>query len=159
MTTWLGRAAFAAMIAFGAGQAGAQITTVVTPPQKPAAVQREIAQRREAAQDSIARVTLTGMKEWVDSAAATLALRPDTGRSPASDTARATVSAATPTARDSTETAASAGRQPTEFREGVRAPDTATSIPTLALGGLAMIMIGIAVRRRRLGEVRANASH
>ncbi len=91
MRTWLGRGTFAAIVVFGAATAEAQITTVIeTPKRTTVAAQQAAARREEVAQDSIARITMTGMKEWVDSAAASLAIRPDTGTVPASDTAAAT---------------------------------------------------------------------
>ena len=79
MNICLGRAALAALLTFGAARANAQITTVVSPPPKRnAATQQEVVRREQAAQDSVARVTLTGMTQWVDSAAAALALsRPE----------------------------------------------------------------------------------
>ncbi len=92
----LGRAALAAMMIVGAGTAKAQITTfVASPPRKIEPAQQAAAQQREkVAQDSVARVAMTGMKEWVDSASAALAIRPDTVPT-TSDTAVGTPRAAT----------------------------------------------------------------
>ena len=93
----LGRAALAAaMMIVGAGTAKAQITTfVASPPRKNEPAQQAAAQQREkVAQDSVARVAMTGMKEWVDSASAALAIRPDTTPT-AADTALGTPRAAT----------------------------------------------------------------
>jgi len=87
MKAWLGRAACAAIVVFAAARADAQITTVMDAPKRVDAKQQAIAKREEVAQDSIARVTMTGMKEWVDSAANALAVRPDTTATPAADTA------------------------------------------------------------------------
>ena len=58
-----GRAALAAMMIVGAGIANAQITTVVAPPpRKTEPAQQAAAQQRErVVQDSVARVTMTGM--------------------------------------------------------------------------------------------------
>ena len=79
MTICLGRAALAALLTLGAAAtAHAQITTVVAQPKRNEPNQQQVAQREQAAQDSVARVTLTGMTQWVDSAAASLAVRPDT---------------------------------------------------------------------------------
>lgn len=152
MSTCLGRAAFAALIVFGAATSGAQITTVVAAPPKRAPSPQAVAQREQAAQDSIARVTLTGMKQWVDSAATALAIRPDTGAKPA-DTA-----AAVPAARPTTPEQAAPPRPSADstLREGVRAPNTATPVPTISMVGVALILLGIAVQpRRRPARVRA----
>ena len=153
----LGRAAFAAMLIAGAASANAQITTVVASPPKrnnpaqQAAVQREQA----AAQDSIARVTMTGMKEWVDSAAAALAIRPDTVPT-AADTSVGTPRAATAPTPGSRSQAPTRADSTAEFREGARAPDTATPIPAIALAGAVLIAIGVAMKRReRTATVRA----
>ena len=91
----LGRAALAAMLIAGAASANAQITTVVASPPKrnQPAQQQAAAQREQAVQDSVARVTMTGMKEWVDSAAAALAIRPDTVPTAADTTVGTTRSA------------------------------------------------------------------
>ena len=141
-------AAFAVFLTVGAVRADAQITTVIAPPKPAPEKQVEIARRQEAERDSVARVTLTDMKEWVDSAAASLALRPDTAGAP-SDTG---VAAPQPpaAARDSQSTrgARQADTTAAEFRDGARAPDTATSIPTLALAGGFMILLGFALRWR-----------
>ncbi len=140
----LGRAALcAALITFAAGSANAQITTVVATPPKRDQVSQQVAARREqAAQDSVARVTMTDMKEWVDSAAAALAIRPDTALAVA-DTAVAAPSApaphrSTPARADTT----------TEFRDAARAPNTATAAPTIVVLGVALILLGAIVRKR-----------
>jgi hypothetical protein len=91
---------------------------------------------------------MTGMKEWVDSASAALAIRPDTVPTTA-DTALGNPSAATAPAPRSDSSAAvrTSERQP-EFRDGARAPNTATAIPAIGLAGIALILAGVAVRRR-----------
>ena len=145
-----GRAALAAMMIFGAGTANAQITTVVaSPPRKAEPAQQAAAQQREkVAQDSIARVAMTGMKEWVDSASAALAIRPDTVPR-AGDTAVGTPRAATAPApkSDSSASARTAEGQP-EFKNGARAPNTATSVPAWGLAGVILILTGMAMKRR-----------
>jgi hypothetical protein len=148
--TSLGRAALAAMLIVGAGTAKAQITTVVAaPPKKTQPAQQVAAQRREqAVQDSVARVTMTGMKEWVDSASAALAIRPDTVPTTA-DTALGTPRAATsPAPRSDSSTTARTSEPTRELRTGVRAPDTATPIPAIGLAGVVMILMGVAMKRR-----------
>ena len=154
----LGRAALAAMMIVGAATANAQITTVVaSPPRKTEAAQQAAAQQRErVAQDSVARVAMTGMKEWVDSASAALAIRPDTVPTPA-DTALATPRAATAPSQksDTSATARASERQP-EFRDGARAPDTATPVPAIGLAGIVLILAGVAMKlRERTAPVRA----
>ena len=145
----LGRAALAAMLIAGAASANAQITTVVAPPPKrnEPAQQAAAAQREQAAQDSIARVTMTGMKEWVDSAAAALAIRPDTVPTTA-DTAVGTARVPSAPTPDSRSQAPTRSDSTAEFREGARAPDTATPIPAIALAGGLLIAAGVALRRR-----------
>jgi len=142
-------AALAAVFTFAAARADAQITTVVATPKQAPANQQQVAQREQAKQDSIARVTLTGMTQWVDSAAKALALSPDTGRVSASDTAIAPTSpAAAPAARADSSKARTQSAGEVEFRSGARAPNTATPIPTVALAGAAMVAVGLLVRRR-----------
>ena len=153
----LRRAALAALLTLGAASAAAaQITTVIASPKRPdTAAQQHAARVEQAAQDSIARVTLTGMTQWVDSAAAALSLRPDTGASSRTDST-AVASPAPPSTRTD-----SAAKDPSrdasaEMRDGARAPNTATSFPTIALAGVGMIVLGL-VMRRRPREARARA--
>jgi hypothetical protein len=129
----------------GAASAHAQITTVIAPSSKrnePS--QQEAARREQATQDSVARVTLTGMTEWVDSAAASLALKPDTtGAARSADSA--VVQQPTRTTTDSSKVT-NAAKGEVELRNGARAPNTATSIPTLGLVGTLLIMLGVGLR-------------
>jgi len=153
----LGRAALAAMMIVGAGTAKAQITTVVaSPPRKTEPAQQAAAQQRErVVQDSVARVAMTGMKEWVDSASAALAIRPDTVPT-AADTALGTPRTATAPAPKSDSASTRTAERSSEFRDGARAPDTATPIPTIGLAGARLILIGVAMKRReRTARVRA----
>ena len=148
MNTCLGRAALAAMLTLGAARVDAQITTVVASPKRNQPSQQEVVRREQAVQDSVARVTLTGMTQWVDSAAAALAIRPDTGAAPPpTDTSAMPRPRAAAPARPSPATPSPATPSP-EFRDGARAPNTATSIPTIALVGGVMLLIGVAVRHR-----------
>jgi len=136
--------------------APAQITTTIVPAKPSEQAKVEAARREAAQQDSVTRVTLTGMKEWVDSAASALAVRPDTTGAPS-----VTGVAAPPPPRDDnapTRTAQPTQQQPTEqpeFREGGRAPDTATPLPTLAVAGGVLIVLGVLMRRRAAAAVRA----
>src|SRR4051794_37032176 len=125
MKAWLGRAAFAAIVVFGAARADAQITTVMDPPKRVDTKQQAAAKREEVVQDSIARVTMTGMKEWVDSAATALAVRPDTTATPASDSSASSAAQGRqmPQRTDSATAAPNKQAAPTEFRDGARAPN------------------------------------
>ena len=152
MKTRLFSAAAAFLLVSGVSEARAQITTVIGPAKRAQVSPQDSARREQVAQDSIARVTLTDMKQWVDSAANALALRPDTGTAPPETptTARATATTRQePLRPDSAMTARRMESAPPEFREGARAPDTATSMPTLAILGAALIVLGLAVGRRR----------
>ena len=153
MNTWISRAAAAALVGLGAARADAQITTVIAAPKRAEANAQAAARREEVAQDSIARVTLTGMKQWVDSAAASLALRPDTGTAPA----EAPVQAPAPPRADTVASAARRPAQATEFHDGARAPNTATQWPAVALGGGLLLLMGFALRRRTPAVARSRS--
>lgn len=150
MKTGLGRAALAAMLTLGGARANAQITTVVASPKRSEANQQAVVRREQAAQDSVARVTLTGMTQWVDSAAASLAIRPDTGSAPATSGAAAArpVEGGKPMVTAAPQPSAQPPARTPEFRDGARAPDTATAIPTIAITGGIMLLIGFALRRQ-----------
>jgi len=149
VNTWLARAVTAAIVVLGATRVDAQITTVIAPPKRAEAKHQEAARVEAVAQDSIARVTLTGMKEWVDSAAGALAIRPDTGTAPSADSAaRPASSRNRQLARSDSAAAARPGATLGEFREGARAPNTATAVPSLALAGAVLLLLGLALGRR-----------
>jgi hypothetical protein len=150
-------AATAALLTFGvASPAAAQITTTIPRPKPNEQAQVAAARREAAAQDSVTRVTLTGMKEWVDSAANALAVRPDTAGAPS---VTGVAAPAPPGAQPDTTRSSAQPQQPTpqqpEFRDGAPAPDTATPLPTLALAGGALIVLGVLVRRRATAPIRA----
>ena len=156
MKNCLGRATVAALLRLGAARLDAQITTVVAaPPKRNAPSQQVVAQREQAAQDSIARVTMTGMKEWVDSAATALAIRPDTVPT-AADTSVNAARPVAPAPRADSANAARPSQQTPKFKDGARPPDTATAVPTLALAGAALIAFGVAMNLRPR-RVRARA--
>lgn len=129
--------------------ASAQFTGVVMPPPaKAAPVVQGPAQTGAERRDSAVRVTMTNMKDWVDSAAATLGVAVAPAAPQATDSARAVVNAPAPAAH--VEHAAPARAvETTEFREGARAPNTATSIPMLALLGLISLVVGLWLLRAR----------
>lgn len=116
--------------------AGAQFTTYVAPPApKPADSARVVAATGTVPGDTARRVEITNMKAWVDSAAGQVVGRHLTSNEP--------VPGATVTTT-STTTAST-----TTFRDGSRAPDTATPLPTLALLGAASLAAGLMLLRGR----------
>ena len=142
------------MMIVGAGTANAQITTVVAaPPRKTEPAQQAAAQQREkVAQDSVARVAMTGMKEWVDSASAALAIRPDTVPTSADTAVGAPRAATAPAPKSDSSASARAPERQSEFRNGARAPNTATPIPMIALAGVLLVVMGMVMRRRERSE-------
>ena len=136
-------AAVAAALVLGSAEASAQFTGVVIPPKAKVApvvdtTPRSVAEMR----DSVSRVNLTNMKDWVDSAAVALTTVPTPV---VTDTAAAIPAAPPVAARDTAVRAAGT----TEFREGAPAPNTATPIPLLALLGVSALAGGIWLLRRR----------
>ena len=140
----------ATVLTLSAIPASAQFTgVVVPPPAKAAPVAKAQAQAQTLAErrDSAARVSMTNMKDWVDSAAATLgvtvapvdSVRVELNAPAAAHAAAHTPAPGTP-ARPS---------ETTEFREGARAPDTATPIPMIALAGLVSLIAGLVLLRPR----------
>ena len=134
--------AVAALTLFSA-PASAQFTGVVVAPKTSVVAAdttpRTLAERR----DSVAQVSLTSMKDWVDSAATALGVvAPPTVIDTAAPSARVEAVLPTPVAPD-------APRATTEFREGAPAPNTATPIPMLALAGLGALGSGLWLLRRR----------
>jgi len=150
-----------------ATQAGAQFTTVVAPQAKKTQQKAAVtAAQRKARTDSLQRASIAGMKAWVDSAALALSAG-------GADSARSTSIAVAPdtTRRDSTgavvrdslrapKRSSAAGEVLTPRRDsstdsvararrGRRPPDTATPLPTIALVGGALVLGGLAMRRRR----------
>jgi hypothetical protein len=140
-----------------AGPATAQFTAVVAPP-KPkvdpvAAAATPAAVAAAVQKDSIARITMTNMKDWVDSAAASLGttvqpVTPDTaarqGTPPLAVPVRP-VAPAAPTPERGT----------TEFREGAPAPNTATPLPLVALLGALVFASGLWLLRPRRAPQRS----
>ena len=136
----------ASLLMFVAVPASAQFTGVVVPPPAKAVVvadtvTRTIAERR----DSASRVTITNMKDWVDSAAATLGVAPAPVPVPVGVADSLQPVPAAPQAAPTM----AAPPATTEFREGAPAPNTATPVPTLALLGLLSLVAGLWLLRRR----------
>jgi hypothetical protein len=117
-----------------------QFTTFVTPPRPrvdTTQVQATPAQQR-ATTDSLSRVAITNMKAWVDSAAGDVVVnRTDSAGRPIAATG--TVTSGTTAAVEST----------TVFRDGARAPDTATWLPLMVLIGTGALGVGVVLLRWR----------
>ena len=118
----------------------AQFTTFVAPPRKAAAdsAPATVAAAKARA-DSVARMSLTDMKAWVDSAAGT-----STQVASANDTttaaANATSAVPAPNGKD---------RTTTTFSNGAIAPNTASPLPAYLAAGLATFSVGLFLLRRR----------
>jgi hypothetical protein len=113
-----------ALIAGTPGFAGAQFTTFIPPKNKVAdSVKAAVVAEQKAQGDSLARVQVTNMRTWVDSAAGVTA----TPRTAADSLAQGLTAAATET---------------TTFRDGTRAPATASALPFIALLGAATLLVG-----------------
>ncbi len=139
----------AAVLTLFAAPASAQFTgVVIPPPAKAAPVAQAPAQTGAERRDSAVRVTMTNMKDWVDSAAATLGVAAAPAGPLATDSARPAMIAPAPAAHVEHAAPAKAA-ETTEFREGARAPNTATAIPMLALLGLASLVAGLWLLRTR----------
>ena len=124
-------------LALSSATASAQFTTVTRPAPRVAAAIDSAPIR--AQRDSVARVALTDLKTWVDSAANIATVRDDSVMD-AADTAA--IVARTP-ARQTPE-----ARRTTAFSEGAVAPATASPLPMLALLGLTALGVGAFLLRR-----------
>ena len=105
------------------GTAAAQFTTFIPPQTKVAdSVKAAVAAQQKTQQDSIAQTQLTNMKTWVDSAA---------GVTP-------------PTTADSVANALAATNNgdTAAFRNGMRAPETASDLPLLVVIGVLALGLG-----------------
>ena len=121
--------------------ASAQITTFVPPPRKVDSVKQAIVAEQRVRSDSVARMTLTDMKAWVDSAVGAVETAANVV-----DTTVAAIPATTDTRRP-----VSATKETTTFSDGAIAPDTASPLPLLALAGLICLVLGVVMlagRRR-----------
>jgi hypothetical protein len=117
-----------ALLALSASHAGAQITTYVAPPRPAAADPAVVAAADSARKDSVARVAMTNMAEWVDSASGV----------------------AVPGAVGDTLAANDPGRPvTTTFSEGAVAPATASDLPMLAAAGALLLVVGAALVANR----------
>jgi len=115
--------------------ASAQFTTFIPP--KPKAVDSAVAAaatQQKAKADSVAQAHVTNMQTWVDSAAGIAAPPIDTS---VVDTAAKVNMNAVANAADTTVT----------FRNGARAPATASSLPLLATLGAVLLLFGAVLLR------------
>ena len=121
----------------------AQFTTFVAPPRKAAVDSAPKTIAAKARADSVARMSLTDMKAWVDSAAGT-----STQVASASDTTMAAANAAA-----APQVPAGNARTTTTFSNGAIAPNTASPLPAYLVAGLASFSVGLFLlrRRRRVG--------
>ena len=117
----------------------AQFTTFVAPPRQAVDSAKTTVAVTKARADSIARMSLTDMKAWVDSAAGV----PGTKVATANDTAMASVATAAPDQR------VEPGRTTTTFSNGAIAPNTATPLPAYLVAGLASLIVGMLLLRLR----------
>jgi hypothetical protein len=102
--------------------AEAQFTTFIPPKNKVAdSVKAAVVAQQKAQDDSLSHAQLTNLKTWVDSAA---------GLTPVPVTAADSVAQGV-TATDTT-----------TFRNGARAPATATDLPLLVLLGISALLLG-----------------
>jgi hypothetical protein len=122
--------------------------TTYTPPRPPgdSARVRPTPAQQQAATDSMARVAITNMKAWVDSAAGDVVVnRVDSTGRPVAAPGPVT-SGATGAGREATRPEST-----TAFREGAPAPDTATWLPLLVVVGTGAIGVGVLLLRWRPG--------
>jgi len=125
----------------------AQFTTFVAPPRKAVVDSAPTTVAAKAHADSVARMSLTDMKTWVDSAAGT-----GTQVASANDTTLAAANAAAPV----TSAPEVNPRTTTSFSNGAIAPNTASPLPAYLAAGLASFSVGLLLlRRRRRVEVNA----
>jgi LPXTG-motif cell wall-anchored protein len=135
----------AAVLTLCSMEASAQFTGVVVPPKAKVAAAADTTPKAVVQErDSVARINLTNMKDWVDSAASTLGVPKappvaDSGAPVAPAPIPAPVRVQVPADPHPT----------TEFREGAAAPNTATPIPLLAVLGLSSLAAGLWLLRRR----------
>jgi LPXTG-motif cell wall-anchored protein len=125
----------------------AQFTTFVAPPRKVVVDSTPTTVAAKARADSVARMSLTDMKSWVDSAAGT-----STQVASANDTTMAAANVAAPMPQVPSGDAHST----TTFSNGAIAPNTASPLPAYVAAGLAMFSVGLfLVRRRRRAPANA----
>lgn len=132
----------ATVLALAPSVAHTQVTTFIPPKPKPVVV--ESPARAAERSDSVARAAMTDMKAWVDSAAVAVDVKLDTTDVPPRPSEL-------PQRGDPLPDRGDPLPQPdrvTEFREGSRAPDTATPLPMLAAVAVGALALGGLFLRR-----------
>lgn len=150
VSKFLGLAMVSALVA---APAAAQFTAVVAPPKPKVETPAVEALPAAAQKDSMVKVTMTNMKDWVDSAAASLGV----AVTPAlADTAarQGTPPLAIP-ARPAAPVPPAPAVATTEFRDGAPAPNTATPLPLVALLGALIFGSGLWLMRPRRATQRS----
>lgn len=131
--------ALIAVMLLGPLPASAQFTTVVTPPRRDRPAPAAAADARPQP-DTATRAALLEMRAWVDSAAEALEVDAATAE-PATP---ADTLAVAPERHPAAPIPAPRAAEPTvAFREGAPAPDTATSLPLLALIAVGALGAGL----------------
>lgn len=141
-----------ALIATVPVTARAQFTTFIRPrPKAVESVKPPVANAAPAIDTANAKpapdVRLTDMKTWVDSAAG-IALTPKARTVPGSPPARSVPAARSPAATRSNSPLPSPAIEPDTaalFRNGVPAPETASSLPLVALIGMGLVALGMVI--------------
>ena len=141
----LGRAVLlaVAMVVISPAGAPAQFTSVITQPKKAEPAATVTTTAGGAATDTARVAQMADMRAWVDSAAGALGVAT---QSPADTTAVVTAHAA------DTHTTVSTG-DVGSMSTGVRAPDTASTVPLIALLGAVVLSVGtflLSTRPRRI---------
>lgn len=114
----------------GAQALSAQITTYIAPPKAPAPSAQAVATADSVRQDSVRTAAVTNMKAWVDSAAG--------------------ITVPTTVGTDSSAIVNDPGRPVvTTFSNGSVAPATASDLPTLALCGALVLLVGAGLLSNR----------
>lgn len=118
------------LLAVATTSASAQITTYMAPQRPKAPTAEMVAAADSARADSIAQVSMTNMKAWVDSAAG-VPVPEYVGRV------------------DSAALVNDPGRPVTTFSDGSVAPNTASDLPAVALVGGLIFVAGLGLLARR----------
>ena len=122
----------AAMVIISPAGAPAQFTGVVSQPKKASTATTQATVAAQAASASARETRLSDMKSWVDSAAGSLGVA-----------TRAADSAALPAATVTTTHTATSTGEVASMGTGVRAPDTGSMVPLVALLGAVFLSAGI----------------
>jgi hypothetical protein len=137
-----------AALVCAASPAAAQFTTAVVPPKvKPKT--DTVATRADSMRKEQVKLAdrMKDMKAWVDSAALALAARPSPQAADTSTTTQAGADTSERVTSTATGEVAKSRNDTTRFKDGARAPATATQLPLLVLLGVGATLAGVALRR------------